>query len=186
MAKWIVPAVLMAALVAGCGTNGSGPGSGGKGRAGAKVEPVSVSEVRVETLIAAVKENRGTVVLVDFWATWCGPCVAKFPHLVELHQKYADKGLTCMSVSMDKGGPPEGYTKDKVLDFLTKKGATFPNFIVAQPREDDERIGKFFGEFGPIPYMTMFDKAGKRVWDSDQKRLTPSELEQRVEEELAK
>src|SRR5262245_44243217 len=79
-------------------------------------------------LDAGVAKHKGKVVLVDFWATWCGPCVKKFPHLVELHKKYAEKGLVCVSVSMDEYGD-DGDSREKVQKFLKEKGATFPNFL---------------------------------------------------------
>ena len=47
---------------------------------------------------ALVEQRRGEVVLVDFWATWCIPCVQQFPHTVDLHRKYAGRGLAVISV----------------------------------------------------------------------------------------
>ena len=45
--------------------------------------------------------------MVDAWATWCGPCKENFPHVVEMHQKYAGKGLAVVSLSLDDRDKPE-------------------------------------------------------------------------------
>jgi thiol-disulfide isomerase/thioredoxin len=145
---------------------------------------VTVKEVRADAFKAAIEGAKGKVVVVDCWATWCVPCVKKFPHLVELHKKYADKGLVCVSLSMDKVGDEDDYKPEKVLKFLKDKGATFPNFIVAEPRKDEEAMAKVIGDFSAIPYMAVFDRTGKRVWTSDQK-LTDEQLDKLIEEQLA-
>jgi cytochrome c biogenesis protein CcmG/thiol:disulfide interchange protein DsbE len=49
---------------------------------------------------------RGKIVLLDFWATWCDPCREETPHLVELQQKYGDRGLQIIGVSMDDSPEP--------------------------------------------------------------------------------
>src|SRR5260370_22375750 len=58
---------------------------------------------------------KGTVVLVDFWATWCEPCYVEIPWLIEMQQKYAAKGFTVLGVSMDEDG------KGAVVPFLAKE-----------------------------------------------------------------
>ena len=47
---------------------------------------------------------RGKIVIVDFWATWCGPCMAEAPHMVQINQKYKDKGLQMIGISLDQNG----------------------------------------------------------------------------------
>jgi len=148
-------------------------------------EPVSVTEVGAADFEKALKDQKGKVVLIDCWATWCAPCVKKFPHLVELHKKYADKGLVCVSLSMDKFGDLEDYKKEKVLDFLKDKKATFPNFIVSDPKKDEEPLTKLIGDSSLIPYMVMFDRAGKKVWTSEEK-YTDEQLNKLIETELDK
>jgi thiol-disulfide isomerase/thioredoxin len=148
---------------------------------------VSVSEVKFDELDKAVADRKGKVVVVDFWATWCAPCVKKFPHFIELHKKYKDKGLACVSVSMDKEGPKKSYDKEKVLKFLKDQDAAFPNFIVADPDADEKKLIERFGkEGGILPFMAVFGKDGKKVWDSEQKKLKDEELVKLIEDELAR
>jgi thiol-disulfide isomerase/thioredoxin len=148
-------------------------------------KPITAAEVRATDLSTALQKEKGKVVLIDCWATWCVPCVKKFPHLVELHKKYAEKGLVCMSVSMDKYGDEDGYQREKVVKFLKDKGATFPNFIVTEPKKDEEALIKLLGDYSAIPYMTLFDRSGKRVWTSDDKKLTDEQLDKLIEEHLS-
>jgi thiol-disulfide isomerase/thioredoxin len=158
----------------------------GAGRAAEGPAGVEVKEVKYDDLDKAITGAKGKVVVVDFWATWCGPCVKKFPQFVEMHTKYKDKGLVCASVSMDKQGPKGSYDKEKVLKFLKDQKAAFPNFIVADPDGDEEKINKRFGLDGGIPFMAVFGKDGKLAWHSEQKSLKDDELTKLIETELAK
>lgn len=173
----IVLAILIAAIV-GQAVFGAEP---------PKAEPkatIKVEEARIATLEKAVNDQKGKVVLVDFWATWCPPCVKKFPSVVALHKSYKDKGLVVVTMSLDKGR--RGYKIDKVLDFLSDNGATCTNFIVAEAGTDGPDIVKKFGIGDSIPYLTMFDKKGKRIWDSNSKPLSEKDLAVLVEIELAR
>ncbi len=145
---------------------------------------VAVEEARYASLDKAVTDQKGKVVLVDFWATWCPPCVKKFPTVVALHTTYKDKGLAVVSVSLDKG--KRGYKINKVLDFLADHKATFPNYVVADAATDGKDISERFGLDGSIPHLALFDKTGKRVWDSSSKPLADKDLKALIETELAK
>jgi thiol-disulfide isomerase/thioredoxin len=124
-------------------------------------------------------------VLIDCWATWCAPCVKKFPHLVELHKKYSEQGLVCMSLSLDKLGPEDSYKPEAVVKFLKDKGAEFPNYVIAEPKKDEEGLLKLLGEYSAIPYMAMYDRLGRRIWSSDEKKLTDEQLNKLIEEKLS-
>src|SRR4051812_29098527 len=73
-------------------------------------------------LDALIAKNKGKVVFIDYWATFCGPCKKAFPHTVELHKEHQAEGLVVISVNFDLLDD-----KDKALDFLRKQGATFDN-----------------------------------------------------------
>ncbi len=174
---------LMTGAMVGCVKNDSGKSTDPK--TSANSAGVTVQEVRASELEKAIKDQKGKVVLIDCWATWCAPCVRDFPHLVERHKKYSERGLVCMSLAMEKLGGGS-YDKDKVLSFLTSKGATFQNFIVVEPRQDAEQLIRLVGDFSYIPYMVLFDRSGRRVWTSDTlPQLSEDEVNRKIESLLA-
>ncbi len=67
----------------------------------------------------------GRTILLDFWATWCPPCIADLPKLSALHHRYEDAGLTVMSVSIDEGKD----TTKKVARMIKKRKATHPIYL---------------------------------------------------------
>ena len=176
---------LVAAALVGCGMRGPSPVPSSSSAAVAPV-PVALTEVRHDQLDAAITALKGKVVLMDFWATWCGPCVKRFPHFVEAHQKHAPQGLVCVGVSMDPRGLEQHYNKDAVLAFLKEKNATFLNYLLLDYQANDVAVGRRFGIEGGIPFQVLFGKDGKKVWDSEQTRLSDSELDKLIESELAK
>lgn len=67
----------------------------------------------------ALKDFRGKYVLLDFWASWCGPCRAENPHVVAAYEKYKDKNFTVLAVSLDKAGDHAAWMKAIHQDGLT-------------------------------------------------------------------
>jgi len=145
-------AALFAVLLGGCGESVSERSVPGEPAGGGEVTLRAADETEFAQLL---KQHRGKVVLVDFWATWCGPCVALFPHTVELHRLYADRGLAVVSVSFDD---PESETE--VLNFLKANGATFQNLI--SPYGITPRSWEAFEiEDGALPHIKLYDRTGK-------------------------
>jgi thiol-disulfide isomerase/thioredoxin len=154
--------------------------------AASQAPAITVQEVRGDALDAAIARHKDKVVLVDLWATWCESCVKKFPHFVDTHKKYADRGLVCVSVCMNKL-TPVSYKKEPVLEFLKKKGAAFANYVALEPEDDEKALAKrFTDDYRLIPLMVMFDKAGRRVWSSGDGPITNDQLDKKIEELLAK
>jgi thiol-disulfide isomerase/thioredoxin len=116
--------------------------------------PVKWTEFRSRL---AANPSKAKYTLVDVWATNCGPCRENFPHLVEMHHKYAARGLAVASLSLDDVSDPKALTEAK--RFLKEKKAVFTNYLM------DEEFGVGFErlEINAIPAVFLFGPDGKEV-----------------------
>jgi uncharacterized protein (TIGR03067 family) len=117
---------------------------------------------------------KGKYVLVEFWGYWCGPCIGAMPVLIELHEKYADKGLVIVGVHMDGRGEVDTAAKldEKIAGYQKDvwKGKTmpFPSALVSGKRVgegDDARPGGTIARYGvnSFPTTVLIDPDGKVV-----------------------
>lgn len=97
---------------------------------------------------------RGNYVLIDFWATWCAPCIREMPHLKAAHEAYAEKGLKVVGFSIDKD-------KEKYEAFL-KKNPTPYRQVYLGAGDATEKLMKAFGK-SSIPAIWLIDPEGKLV-----------------------
>ena len=116
--------------------------------------------------------------LVDVWATTCGPCKENFPHLVEMHRKYAGKGLAVISLTLDD--PTDAKAVAEAEKFLREKKAVFTNVLL------DENYGDGFDklDINTIPAVFLFGPDGKEMkrftMDDPNHQFTYEQVEKEV------
>jgi thiol-disulfide isomerase/thioredoxin len=87
-------------------------------------QPFDFAVVALDGRAVDLRKLRGKVVLIDFWATWCVPCVQQIPELKRLYAQYHQQGLEIIGVSLDR---PED--KQKLVDFVSQKGLAWPQYF---------------------------------------------------------
>jgi thiol-disulfide isomerase/thioredoxin len=145
----------------------------------------TVPELKAKTLdgkMFDLEKQRGKVVVLNFWATWCGPCVKEIPDFIELQKKYKKKGLVFVGVSVDK-------TESPVKQFVKKQKVNYPMLMTS------EKIWERFQKLVPenqrnaVPVTFLVDRKGKirgkHIGSVErkelEKELTPL-LQEKVEE----
>lgn len=125
---------------------------------GDKAKPLNISEwVKGATAEAPVNVTDGkNFYVVEFWATWCGPCKTSIPHLTELQKKYKDKGVVFVGVSNE--------TIEKVKPFVEEQGEKM-DYVVALDKENltNKDYMRAYGQNG-IPTAFVINKKGQIAW----------------------
>jgi cytochrome c biogenesis protein CcmG/thiol:disulfide interchange protein DsbE len=118
----------------------------------------------------SLSDFQGKVVVLDFWATWCPPCVKEIPHFIELYEQYKDKGFAMVGISLDRQGV------SVVKSFAQKHRINYPILMT------DGQVDKAYGGITGIPTTFVIDRAGnirrkyigyrdKAVFEADIKAL---------------
>lgn len=142
------------------------------------MEPVGFDEFqrRLEAL-------RGHVVVVDVWATWCAPCVERFPRMVEMERRYRDRGVRFVSLSVDNREDKQALQEAR--RFLQRQDAAFDNYLL------NENILQAFDKLDilGIPAVLVYDRGGQRRYkltgDDPNRQFTERDVEEAVKALLA-
>jgi len=111
---------------------------------------------------------RGSVAILDFWASWCKPCTKTFPALHALQLAYADRGVVLLVVSLDKSA-------ERAREYLIENGFATDNVLWGSLKA--ARAVKDLYGVGGIAHAFLIDRAGYIRYSGHPTRLTPEELE---------
>jgi thiol-disulfide isomerase/thioredoxin len=113
------------------------------------------------------------------WATWCTSCIERFPKMVSLHNKYADRGVQIVSMNLDDHGDTQAIAAAN--RFLRSVGARFPNYHM------DENLMQAFEKLDliGIPVVAIYDKQGEQRYrltgDNPYKQFTDRDIETAIQ-----
>lgn len=163
-------AAICALLIAACGDTGANSGTNSSSKPTNRTAtnksaeypplPSNVTDAEFEMIDGSkskVADRKGKVVLINLWATWCGPCRGEMPHLVELQNTYGDSGFTVLGLDIGAyDGKPE-----KVEDIQRFAASMKLNYELA--RIPGELVGKFnrVSNFNAVPQSFLIDREGR-------------------------
>ena len=113
---------------------------------------------------------RGKVVLIDFWASWCAPCIIEIPHLIDFEKRYAPRGFEVIGVSLDDSAAP--------VKTVTRRFAfNYPVLL------GDAKFGNLYGGILGLPVQFLVGRDGKilHIWTGE---VTPAVLEKALQAAL--
>lgn len=120
----------------------------------------------------SLADYKGKAVLLNFWATWCGPCKLEMPWLIELQKKYAAQGFTVLGISEDDGSPK------LVADFASKMGINYPVLL------SDDKLNKAYGGVDYLPTSYYIGRDGKIAIETGGV-ISQAQIEQNIQKILA-
>ena len=134
-------------------------------------EAPSISLTDIEGKRLDLADYKGKVVVLDFWATWCGPCRAEIPGYTELQDKYASQGFSMIGISLDDEPGP-------VVDFYKEFKMNYPVAV------GNQRIGELYGGILGLPTTFVIGRDG-RIYAKHTGGVNPALIEEEVQQLLA-
>ncbi len=133
-------------------------------------ENSDLQAVNADQLKAVIQGLDSKVIVVNFWATFCGPCREEFPYFVSLYREFKDQGMSLLFVSMDFDSD-----RPQIDEFLSEQGVNFVTYLRAG--KDDEFIRGVHPEWSGVLPMTLVYDSSKQLAKFLPKAMTYEELE---------
>ena len=143
---------------------------------------VTITAVTFEQWQQRLVNYKSEIVVVDFWATWCTPCVESFPHMLKMYEKYRVRGVRFVSMNLDDRSDAQAL--EMALDFLVKQKALFENYRM------DEKVPDAFEKLDlqSIPAVLIYDRTGKLrrrlTGDNPNAQFTDEDVEKAIQDLL--
>lgn len=139
-------------------------------KVGDKMPELKVAQLHNNEYNVELKDLEGYVVVVEFWATWCGPCKASIPHLNEMHEKFKDRGVVFIGISDEDDSLVAPFINQMKMKYLVASGGGETN--------------RAFGVQG-IPHAVLFDPTLTAKWiGNPHPQADGAELEKQIENML--
>ncbi|MFO7774675.1 MAG: TlpA disulfide reductase family protein [Candidatus Hydrogenedentota bacterium] len=135
-----------------------------------------ITLVDMDALTEVVEEGQGTVTVVNFWATWCPPCLNEMPHLVEFYETHGGDGVTFISVTADAPRTIDSA----VAPYMTREDIPFHVYVMDGIQPPDVAEGLDIDFRGALPVTVIFDQEGDVAahWEEE---ITLADLEEAVD-----
>ena len=139
-------------------------------------EPVAIDTISDTGIRDLVQNHSDKLMLINVWATWCGPCVTEFPEFISMNRMYRKRDFEFISISADELGK-----KDKALQYLQKQQASTKNYIFSGDSKYKliEAIDPKWP--GALPYTMLVEPGGKIVY-AKEGIIDPAELKKAIVE----
>lgn len=148
--RWLLTVVLAALVGAGAGVSGYLFYESRQQQAGAEIRP-AFQLPDLEDQLQPVSRWDGKVLVLNFWATWCPPCVREVPMLVELQSELGAKGLQIVGIAVDK--------RDLARDFVQQAQVNYPILYGVQSALE---VSQLYGnDAGTLPHTAIIDRQGR-------------------------
>lgn len=178
-ARWAAAACVLGIAASGCSDREVPSNAATTQASPSQAEAAStgqVNQIRTVTakeIGALVGGSKGKVVVVNFWASWCPPCVREFPAIIKVYNEYRDKGLEMFAVSLN--------SQEEMTDIEQFLQTHKPPFRIYRADAQDQTFtqGVLEGWSGEMPLTLVFNTAGERVL-AHRSEVTYEELSSKV------